>query len=304
MDERLLAVALALGGVFAWRDAERAGVDTRTLARLLRAGHVRRLRRGAYVLEGIWQTADARERARLRTLSVIHSQPRLAASHESSLLLHGLPTLDVPRIVDAIGTVGRSELHRGLRVRPRDGIPTKGVGSVQVTPPAWAIVQTALAHGVAAALIPLDHALHAGLLGLEDLAQPHTVLMRGHRGSRIMSQLLALADANCESPGESRTRLLLTDLGYALRSQVVIRIGSINARVDFLVDDWVIVEYDGAVKYDGLLGRAALVAEKEREDALTAAGYVFVRLMAKDLSDPARVRALVEAARAKARRTA
>jgi very-short-patch-repair endonuclease len=302
MDERLLAVAMAREGVFAWRDAERVGVDTRTLARLIRGGQVRRLRRGAYLLEETWAAADPRERARLRALSVIHSQPRLAASHESALLLHALPTKDVPTIVDGLGTVGRSELHRGLRVRPRLGVPSVAVGAVQVVLPAWAIVQTALASGVAHALIPLDHALHAGSLTLDDLVQPQEVLLHGQRGSRIMTQLLALADARCESPGETQARLLLTDLGYAPRSQVVIRLGSVTARADFVIDEWVVVEYDGALKYDGLLGRAALVAEKEREDALTAAGYVVVRLVAADLTNPTRVRALIEAARATAGR--
>ena len=53
--------------------------------------------------------------------------------------------------------------------------------------------------------------------------------------------------------------------------------------------DHVIVEFDGAVKYEGAQGRSALVAEKRREDALRALGYVVVRVTWSDLASPTRV---------------
>lgn len=82
----------------------------------------------------------------------------------------------------------------------------------------------------------------------------------------------------------------MRDLGYSLEPQVWIG----PYRVDFLVPGTrVIVEFDGAVKYDD---RQAIVAEKRREDDLRRRGYVVVRLMWSDLHDPARVRRLVVAA--------
>jgi len=47
-----------------------------------------------------------------------------------------------------------------------------------------------------------------------------------------------------------------------------------------------VVEFDGAVKYAGADGRAALVAEKLREDRLRALGYEVVRIVWSDLARP------------------
>jgi very-short-patch-repair endonuclease len=116
---------------------------------------------------------------------------------------------------------------------------------------------------------------------------------RGH-------QLVLRADPACESVGETRTRLLLTDHGLPVRSQVEIcdEVGGLVGRVDLLVGDRVIVEFDGAVKYEGAEGRAALVAEKRREDALRALGYVVVRVTWADLASPGRLIAQIRRAMA------
>ena len=105
-------------------------------------------------------------------------------------------------------------------------------------------------------------------------------------------------DPASESVGETRARLLLVDLGHDVRSQVRIpdTTGAVFARVDLLVGTWVVVEFDGLVKYEGAEGRAALAAEKAREDRLRAMGYEVVRLTWADLARPHRVQALVRSA--------
>lgn len=72
-----------------------------------------------------------------------------------------------------------------------------------------------------------------------------------------------LADARSESPGESRTRLLLGSLrlGTAV-PQVEIRDaeGYLVGRVDFLYEQQrTIVEFDGLVKYGDADGRVAVL---------------------------------------------
>ena len=110
-----------------------------------------------------------------------------------------------------------------------------------------------------------------------------------------------MADGASESAGESRTRLLLTDLGWTVRSQVRVLDGEeVVARVDLLVGERVVVEFDGLVKYEGADGRAALAAEKRREDRLRALGYEVVRLTWADLDHPARVDAMLRRAAARA----
>lgn len=58
------------------------------------------------------------------------------------------------------------------------------------------------------------------------------------------------------------------------------------------------VEFDGKVKYSD---RDVLFAEKQREDRIRSLGYEVVRLTWSDLSRPERVRALLQAALARAR---
>ena len=68
------------------------------------------------------------------------------------------------------------------------------------------------------------------------------------------------------------------------------------ARVDFLLGEKVIVEFDGLMKYADAAGREALAAEKQREDLLRSLGYEVVRLTWADLARPKRVEALIRSA--------
>ena len=97
-------------------------------------------------------------------------------------------------------------------------------------------------------------------------------------------------DPKAESPGETRTRLILVAAGLDVRSQVTIEdVDGAVGRVDFLVGGRVVVEFDGLVKYDGADGKLALAREKVREDRLRAAGFRVVRLTWADLAHPERV---------------
>ena len=148
----------------------------------------------------------------------------------------------------------------------------------------------------------LDRALNTGLVTPEGLADAIDVLAPGSRARQRLAQLLREADPACESVGETRTRVLLRDLGLEVRSQVrTSDVRGLIGRVDFLVGERVVIEFDGMVKYGGAEGRRALQAEKTREDRLRDAGYVVVRLVWADLDDPKRVRNLVQRAIRRAR---
>lgn len=98
-------------------------------------------------------------------------------------------------------------------------------------------------------------------------------------GVRKLRAVLDLADSGSESPGETLTRLALVRGGLRPISQVRITTRERTYRVDLLLElERVVVEFDGAVKYEGLQGREALVAEKRREDALREAGYGVLRV--------------------------
>jgi very-short-patch-repair endonuclease len=304
MEPRLRTVAEAYGGVFSTADARSVDVDDPTLRALVRAGEVVRVRRGAYVLGQAWAAAEHEAALRLRTMSVLRTRDEDVATHQAALSLHRLPLHGVRLdVVDVQSPVSRVRLAAGLRTQPGRlaHLTVDGARCVAVE---HAIVQVLRRSGLESALVPLDHALRTKMCTLPRIeAALETPAPAG--AAALGKRLVELADPRCDSPGETRTRLLLRDLGFAPRSQVTIcdESDAFVARVDFLVEGRVVVEFDGLQKYAGADGRAALAAEKRREDRLRSLGYVVVRLVWADLARPAHVADLLRRALAQARST-
>ncbi|GGB72632.1 hypothetical protein N798_11500 [Knoellia flava TL1] len=297
MDARLHRLAMDLGGVFSTADARHVDVDDATLRALVRSKEVVRVRRGAYVVGEIWAAAEHEDALRLRTKAVLRARRADVATHQAALALHRLPLHGVRLdVVDAQSNVSRVRLSAGLRTQPGD-LPSVNVEGVRAVRIGHAIVQVLLRSGLEAAVVPLDAALRTRACVIEDLEAALAVLAP-KRHAALGATLISLADPKSDSPGESRTRLLLHDLGFSWRSQVVIcdEHDEFVAKVDFLVGGRVVVEFDGLQKYAGSQGRAALAAEKRREDRLRALGYAVVRLTWADLSNPARVAAMLRRA--------
>ena len=155
-----------------------------------------------------------------------------------------------------------------------------------------------MASGIEAGVVAADAALAAGRTTAYDL---RTWLARLSRHPDVTHALEAvrLADQRSESVGESRARLLRHAIGFEPMPQVEIRDhqGRLIGRVDFLLERHrVIVEFDGLMKYADANGRAALAAEKSREDRMRALGYEFVRLTWADLSRLATIERLLRQA--------
>ncbi|MBT9254913.1 type IV toxin-antitoxin system AbiEi family antitoxin domain-containing protein [Phycicoccus sp. MAQZ13P-2] len=301
MSDRLLALATAQHGVVSSPDATRLDVDPNALAALVDAGTLVRVRRGAYVLGTVWAPATPERRLDLRTRAVLHARgrPHEAATHQSALAVHGLPLHDVPLdVVDVCGTVTRVRRASGLRIHPTADLPVETVDGCRTVPVDVALAQLALRGGRDAVVVATDRALHDGSCDLVRVTSLVEQLAESPRRATRALRWMYLADPLSESVGETRTRLMLIDLGHDVRSQVRIADGrgAVLARVDLLVEGCVVVEFDGLVKYEGAEGRAALAAEKVREDRLRALGYEVVRLTWADLASPQRVAALVRAA--------
>ncbi|MFZ1286314.1 MAG: hypothetical protein WAR57_04665, partial [Candidatus Phosphoribacter sp.] len=262
-------------------------------------GQIVLVRRGGYVSERQLRWSSPEAAYALRARAVLASRPAgEALSHHASLAVRGIPVFGVDlRCVDLVGQVSRTMLAGIARVRPLGELEVVLVGDARCTIVADALVQVALASGPSAGVISADYALNRALVSLDDLAAA-AERRRPVRASRRLSRFLASLDPACESVGESRTRLILAGAGLPVRSQVVITTpdGEFIARADLLVGEKVVIEFDGALKYAHDPSGAALFAEKRREDAIRALGYVVVRITWADLASPARLLARVHAA--------
>ncbi|QIM21813.1 DUF559 domain-containing protein [Phycicoccus sp. HDW14] len=167
-----------------------------------------------------------------------------------------------------------------------------------VLPAAVVVVQHGCGAGPGAALVAADAALRLERTTPSRLTEA-VVLLGGHTGIGPVRSALTLADGRRESPGESLTAWLLAGAGVRTVPQVEVLAAGHRYRVDLVVEgEPVIIEFDGLAKYGS---REDLVAEKRREDHLRGLGYEVVRVTWADLAHPQRVRALVEAARRRAR---
>lgn len=120
----------------------------------------------------------------------------------------------------------------------------------------------------------------------------------GVKGAPRARRIVSRAEPSAESLGESGLRVILQLLGYRVLPQFVgTDRGEFVARVDFYLPELgVVVEFDGAVKYEGAAGRDALVREKAREGRLRRLGYAVVRITWTQLFAPEQIREQVEAA--------
>ncbi|KGN36465.1 hypothetical protein N803_04380 [Knoellia subterranea KCTC 19937] len=224
------------------------------------------------------------------------AHPTWIASHHAALAVQDLPLFGVDlSVVDVAAAVRGCRIRQGLHmhVAAPGHLDQADRGSVRAVPVAAACVLTATRSGLEAGVVAMDAALRRHLTTREQLTE--ALALPGARfGVGLARGAIELADPQAESPGESRTRLLLSGAGFEVRSQVTITDdGGDIGRVDFLVGGRVVVEFDGLVKYDGANGKMELAREKVREDRLRSAGYAVVRLTWADLNHPDRVIAKV-----------
>lgn len=303
MNDFLTARIAAQHGAFTTRDATDCGYVGKALTALVRTGAARRVGPSAYVDRALHDAASPEQQhAMAARAMVLTFAGRSAASHYSALALLGLPIHKAPLGVVHLARTRDNQSRRGAGVVVHQAYGEGAlcrVGRTLSVIPALAVLGTAMVCGIEAGVVAADAALAGGRTTPDELAE---WLGRLSRSPRLTSarQVVALADGRCESPGESRTRVILHGLGIRdLEPQVVIRDGDgrFVARVDFLLGrSPVVIEFDGKMKYDGIDGKQALVDEKAREDRLRALGYEIVRLTWADLARPGRVKAMVLAA--------
>lgn len=308
MDQRLQAWLAAHQGVITTVDAARLGLSGQEL-RALVGRELLRVTRGAYVSAAADQSASPAGRHRLRVLAVLRARPLLAASHVSAAVVWELPlwTRSLTRVHVARRRRGPTRRHQHYTVHGCYDADAMTVHhGAPVVHAALAVLGTAIIQGFEAGVMAADAALHRELTTREQLEH----WLARHRqvpGVTTARQAVHRANALSESPGESRCRLVLESLGYTVVPQHVVRDadGTFIGRVDFLIRALgLVVEFDGVLKYEHAAreGRAALVAEKHREDAIRALHYGVARITWDDLDHPARIELKVRQAARVSRR--
>jgi hypothetical protein len=120
---------------------------------------------------------------------------------------------------------------------------------------------------------------------------------RGRRGIATLRRALPLMRAECDSPRETRLRLMLVRGGLPEPrvNPVVSAPGALPQRFgDLVYEQWrVIVEYDG---HQHRLNRQQYASDIERLEQLAAEGWLVIRVLAEHLLDAAAVVARVAAA--------
>lgn len=292
----------ATAPIFTTIDAQRDGWSAHKLAAHVRRGAIIRLAKGRYVSAADFRTLKPERRHALRVEATLptFSFP-VVASHYSALALYGLRVwrADLGRIHFARVAAGERYSRRGIAVHPRYGPADQVViESLHAVHPTIAVLGAAMLCGVESGVIAADGALAVGLTTVDHLGE-WTDRLSGWPMICRARRAVELADGRSESPGESRTRLILNALGLGpVEPQVeIFDEAGLVGRVDFLLPRFrVVVEFDGMVKYGSDDARAVLVAEKSREDRLRALGFIVVRLVWRDLEVPGRVAAIVRKA--------
>lgn len=290
---------------FLRREALAAGHTDRSLARLMRAGVIRRIRYGTYALADEWDPLRAEERHLVLVEAALARMEGVVLSHVSAALLHGmdvwgvdLGTVHVTRTDGGSGRLEAGVLHHECFSLDQDLVV---VGGIPVVNPARAALETGLLGGTEAGLVTTESGLRRWLFTLDDLAREYRLLQHWP-GARPLQLVHRLADPTSESVAETRCGYLIWRLGFPApvrQLDVFDARGVWIGRVDFAWPEHrLIVEFDGEVKYRRLRRPGeriedAVVREKQREDALRAAGWMVIRLTWSDLSDPARVESLL-----------
>jgi len=307
VNARLRLIADAQGGVFSRRQALSSGCTADQVAQYLRDGRWVRIRRGQYAEKADLSALEPWERAHEEHRQKIHAAMNslrsgsVAVSHQSALLLHGLPVwgfelseVQVTRLdAQSGGPVAGVRHHLGKL----SGSDLTTVDGRLTTTVARAAAEAACTTSFEVAVVSIDAALRTYNLGDDDVERV-VRMTEFWPGGATARAALRFGSRLPESVGESRLRVLLHDHGLpepVLQAEFHDSDGFVG-RVDFHFPEYsVVLEFDGVMKYGGG-SSAVLIQEKRREDRLRALGLTVVRSEWSDFDRPVHLAARIRQA--------
>lgn len=304
-------------GLCTSRELALLGFDDRSVPDLIAEGVVVRVRRGCFRLKGQAEPdRPSHERERSERLLQIraHAWTRFSPDRAwnfsyaavSAAALIGLSLWTSERrvhIVQSFKSSYRDHAPDVVKVY-RPDVPTQSLDGLPCTSPSETVIDCLRILPREPAMIVCESALATSLVDADSLLEA-VKRARHRRGVAAARAVLEEASGLSESPGETRVRMLLRSLPIpAPLQQWGVAVDGRTYRLDFAWPDLrVALEFDGRMKYFGPAPTAeVLLRERERETALSHAGWVVVRLRWEDLAHPRRVLALLERAFERARR--
>jgi len=256
----------------------------------VRHGTLVRLASGLYVDGPGYRGLDGDQQYLVRVRGLSRRVPDLFVSHQSAAALHRLPLYGNDSVLVHLTRPGRGGARRdAVRQVHAANLPRElcaRVEGVPVTTVARTVVDVARSGNEAAAIAVADGALHRGLIESAQIALALDVAKHQPGHARCL-RLLRRADGRAESVGETFLRIVLDRPGLPpldLQMEVRDEGGALVGRADGgYLDCGVLLEFDGKIKYESLLrpgesASDAVVREKQREEALTALGWLVVRV--------------------------
>ena len=249
------------------------------IARLLRKGSIRSMRRGVYMSGPLWEELQPHDRYKVRILAYNLASKAPVFSHQTAGVISGLRIPFVPKT-----------LH--IYTKTSHG-PTAGVRRHRLLTPNTEIVEhplglhtTDLATTLrdCARTLPLPQAVAVADSAIYECGRsPQWVRdaleATTGRGCRTARATASLISGHAQSPGESFVRLLLVGMGLRFVEQYELRVDGTIQFMDFALEDYpVVIEFDGAFKRTDFGPVAEVLgAERDREVRIQNAGWFMFR---------------------------
>ena len=274
-------------GLCTWRQLRGQGVSSVAVSRAVGSGALRRVHRGVYAAGDL--------KARDRALAVMRAGA--VVSHTTAAALWGFDLVRTERAEVTWPRNWNGVRPPGVRIHRADHLEVEALGGVRLTSRIRTLVDCARTLPLEEAVAVIDSALRQGSVTAEELSS--AARSASGPGSAKVRHAFSLADGRAESVLESVLRVVLRLAGVGAEPQVVIRVGEeFVARVDLLVDGWLVIEADGFA-YHSATGDFR--RERRAHNALVLAGFCVLRFTWHDvLTTPDHVAATVRTALAAA----
>jgi very-short-patch-repair endonuclease len=273
---RAVMVQAALqDGAISTAQLRAAGMGDRVVERRLRAGWLRRLHRGVYLVGAVAGPLAAEHAA------LLACGPGAVVSHGSAAAVWKLRTPGESGGVDVTLIAGHRRSRGGIALHhaPLRHGEVRHVGRLRLTSPARTLLDLAAVLAERELEIAVNE---AEVLGLVRPSQLRALLARGSRprGAATLGALLADVPLPTRSELERRMLVLLERVGLPLpRTQARV----LRYTVDFLWPrERVVVEMDGFGPHGT---RMRFEADRARDAALVAAGYRVLRFTWRQLAE-------------------